>query len=51
MLRKAMRIIDKPTDEFQIFGDFIASEIRNLLTREQLQLKHIMQKALRIHRT
>lgn len=47
LLNKAMKIIDKPADEFQIFGDFVACELRNLQNREnQQRLKRMIQRAI-----
>lgn len=47
LLKKATDLMTKPIDEFQIFGDFVASEIRNLKSPEyQRQLKLTIQRAI-----
>lgn len=38
ILAKAIKLMDQPLDDFQIFGDYIASELRTLRA-EQLQRK------------
>ncbi|CAH1987899.1 unnamed protein product [Acanthoscelides obtectus] len=47
LLKKAATLMTKPTDEFQIFGDLVASESRNLKSPEyQRQLKLTIQRAI-----
>lgn len=47
ILAKAIKVMDRPIDNFQIFGDYVASELRSLRS-EQLQrkLKRMIQKAI-----
>lgn len=47
LLKRAVDVMNKPVDEFQIFGDFVAAELRNLKSREhQRQLKLTIQRAI-----
>jgi hypothetical protein len=39
--------MDPPADEFQVFGDFVACELRNIRTRKnQNHLKRMIQRAI-----
>lgn len=47
LLRNPLQVGDKITDEFQVFGDFVASELRNLRSREnQNRLKRMIQRSI-----
>lgn len=47
LLKKAADLLNTPADEFQIFGDFVANELRNLNSRDyQRQLKLQIQRAI-----
>ena len=47
LIKIATEVMQKPIDEFQIFGDFIASEFRSIRSKEfQRQLKLTIQRAI-----
>ncbi|XP_018576045.1 uncharacterized protein LOC108914678 [Anoplophora glabripennis] len=47
LIRNPLQVGDKITDEFQVFGDFVASELRNLRSREnQNRLKRMIQRSI-----
>lgn len=46
-LQNALNIIQKPCDEYQIFGDFVASELRGLTKPgSKRKLKRLIQQAI-----
>ncbi|CAH2006592.1 unnamed protein product [Acanthoscelides obtectus] len=47
MLEKAKNILNTPTDEYTVFGEYVASELRQLRSDERKRrLKRIIQKAI-----
>ena len=47
LIKIVTEVMRKPIDEFQIFGDFIASEFRSIRSKEvQRQLKLMIQRAI-----
>lgn len=47
VLENALQIMQKPSDEYQIFGDFVASELRGLRKAgSKRKLKRLIQQAI-----
>lgn len=47
VLENALQIMQKPSDEYQIFGDFVASELRGLRkSGSKRKLKRLIQQAI-----
>lgn len=46
MMKSAMKILSTPVDSFQIFGDFVADQMRGMNENKRKRLKLIIQKAI-----
>lgn len=46
LLSNAMNILGSPTDSHQIFGDYVADQMRNMTVDKQKRLKLLIQKAI-----
>lgn len=46
LMKNAMKILGTPGDSYQIFGDYIADQLRTMAEKKQKRLKLLIQKAV-----
>lgn len=46
LLKNAMKVLSEPSDSCQIFGDYVADQMRSMIEKKRKKLKLIIQKAI-----